>query len=63
MNEILFNSGYCQCRGLIVVYLMIDTYNYNINIIPMDKWSYSFIYFLIPQIIFFYQLIIHTIVC
>ena len=33
---------------------IIDTYNY--FIIPMDKWTYSLIYYLITYIISFYQL-------
>lgn len=35
-------------------FLMINTYNY--FIIPMCKWSYSFIYYLILSIISFYKL-------
>ena len=37
-----------------VVYLMIHTYSY-FNIL-MHKWRYSFIYYLITQVISFYQL-------
>ena len=37
-----------------VIYLMIDTYYY--FIIPMDKWSYSFIHYSIPQETYLYQL-------
>ena len=39
---------------LLAVYLIIDTYN--IFIIPMRKWTYSLIYYLTANIIYFYQL-------